>query len=92
MSDFLTRMIDEEKQLSEKCEKLDAFVSNGQPNFMDNQDWDLLKDQAGHMQSYKYILNKRIAKAQSKQLACVDVNSDRFCYNNSIKQGVIYGR
>lgn len=67
MSDFLTRMIDEEKQLADKCAKLAAFTVGGQPNFLDDQDWGLLKDQQNHMESYKYILKKRIKKAQYKQ-------------------------
>lgn len=69
MSDFLTRMIEEEKQLFEKCRKINIVIGGVKPKSFDDTDWELLKDQARYMACYGYTLKSRISYAQSKQKA-----------------------
>ena len=54
------RVVDEKDQLKEKLEKLIEFIQNGQPSFIDNKNWGLLKEQADAMNHYYAILISRI--------------------------------
>lgn len=60
------RVIDEQKELETKLINLNAFLNKGQPEFMDNEDWDMLNAQAFNMRGYNYILLARIRKFKNK--------------------------
>ena len=47
---------------SEQLDKLENFLDKGQPDFIDDEQWALLKEQQMHMDAYNDVLTKRIAK------------------------------
>ena len=52
----------EQRDLYDKLDKLENFLDKGQPSFIDDEQWDLLKEQQKHMDAYNDVLTKRIAK------------------------------
>ena len=52
----------EQRDLYDKLDKLENFLDKGQPDFIDDEQWDLLKEQQMHMDAYNDVLTKRIAK------------------------------
>ena len=56
------RVIDEQKELETKLINLNALLNKGQPEFIDDEDWDLLNAQAFNMRGYNYILLARIRR------------------------------
>lgn len=52
----------EQRDLYDKLDKLENFLDKGQPDFIDDEQWDLLKKQQMHMDAYNDVLTKRIAK------------------------------
>lgn len=54
------RVVDEKDQLKEKLNKLIDFIQKGQPKFIDDKNWQLLKEQADVMNHYYTILISRI--------------------------------
>ena len=52
----------EQRDLYDKLDKLENFLDKGQPDFIDDEQWDLLKEQQKHMDAYNDVLTKRIAK------------------------------
>lgn len=62
MSDFKTRLIDEQAQLEEKLTKLNAFNESEKVNDIDPIQKDLLLIQAGAMYTYNQCLLARIAR------------------------------
>ena len=62
MSDFKTRLVEEQAQLEEKLEKLNAFNDSEKANEIDPIQRDLLLVQAGAMYSYNEVLKVRIAR------------------------------
>lgn len=63
----IERMQIELDELHERMDKLGAFISKPKPDFLDDNEWGLLHEQAEHMASYYNVLNTRLAIAQSKQ-------------------------
>ena len=52
----------EQRDLYDKLDKLENFLDKGQPDFIDDEQWALLKEQQIHMDAYNDVLTKRIAK------------------------------
>ena len=67
------RMLDEREELETRLIGLNTFLNKGQPETMDDQDWDLLNAQAFAMRNYNYVLSARIRrfKAKYKQMSAV---------------------
>lgn len=60
MSDYKSRVYTEHEELKEKIEKLSAFLDKGQPDNIDDEQWNLLGEQLQYMQKYEEVLAKRI--------------------------------
>lgn len=54
------RVVDEYNELCDKLNKLQEFINKSQPTFIDDLNWDLLKQQYGIMSAYATLLSKRI--------------------------------
>ena len=52
----------EQRDLYDKLDKLENFLDKCQPDFIDDEQWALLKEQQMHMDAYNDVLTKRIAK------------------------------
>ena len=54
---------------------INSFLNKGQPEDMEDYDWDLLNSQAFSMRGYNYVLSARIRrfKAKYKQIRCLGV-------------------
>ena len=52
----------EQRELYTKLDALENFLDKGQPDFIDDEQWALLKEQQMHMDAYNDVLTKRIAK------------------------------
>lgn len=67
------RMLEEREQLETRLTGLNTFLSKGQPETMEDQDWDLMNSQAFAMRTYNYVLSARIRrfKAKYKQMRAV---------------------
>lgn len=57
---FVSRMVFEQSDLNEKLEKLTKFLDQPKPDFVEQSQWELMKDQQEAMVSYFNILEKRI--------------------------------
>lgn len=62
MSDFKTRLVDEQKQLEEKLDKLDEFLMSDKVNDIDDVQKALLHVQATAMNTYNQCLKERIER------------------------------
>ena len=62
----IDRMQIELDELHERMDKLGAFIAKGQPEFLNDDEWTLLQEQANHMANYYNVLNARLAIAKSK--------------------------
>lgn len=62
MSDFKTRLIEEQSQLEEKLDKLNDFNQSEKAKEIDPVQKDLLVIQAGIMYTYNEILKARIIR------------------------------
>lgn len=62
MSDFKERLIEEQSQLEEKLNKLNAFNESEKANEIDPVQKDLLIVQAGAMYTYNEVLKIRIER------------------------------
>lgn len=62
MSDFKTRLIEEQAQLEEKLDKLNDFNQSEKVNEIDPVQKDLLLIQAGAMYTYNECLKSRLAR------------------------------
>lgn len=60
MDDFKTRLIEEQEQLEEKLNKLNAFLESEKANEIDLIQKDLLRIQAGAMYTYNEVLIARL--------------------------------
>lgn len=60
MSDFRSRLIEEEKQLSERSAKLHEFLDSSKVSTVDKKHLHLLKAQANVMRAYLCILQARL--------------------------------
>ena len=60
--DFKSRLIEEQKQLEEKLEKLNAFNQSESHQTLDAKQQELLFVQAGAMYAYNEVLKVRIAQ------------------------------
>lgn len=54
------RVVEEKDQLKERLDKLRDFLQKGQPSFIDDKNWALLKEQYDAMNWYYTILISRI--------------------------------
>lgn len=54
------RVVEEKEQLKERLDKLMDFLQKGQPKFIDDKNWALLKEQCDAMNWYYTILISRI--------------------------------
>lgn len=52
----------EQRELYTKLDALENFLDKGQPDFIDDEQWALLKEQQLYMDAYNDVLTKRIAK------------------------------
>lgn len=57
---YQQRVVDEYNELCNKLNKLQEFINKPQPMFIDDLNWDLLKQQYGIMSAYATLLSKRI--------------------------------
>ena len=62
MSDFKTRLVEEQAQLEEKLNKLNDFNKSEKVNEIDPVQKDLLLVQAGAMYTYNECLKARLAR------------------------------
>ena len=62
MSDFKTRLIDEQVQLEEKLNKLDNFLMSEKINDVDDVQKALLQVQATAMNTYNQCLKERLER------------------------------
>ena len=62
MSDFKTRLIEEQAQLEEKLNKLDVFLMSGKVKEIDSVQRTLLKVQSSAMNTYLQCLNERLKR------------------------------
>ncbi len=62
MSDFKTRLVDEQAQLEEKLNKLDDFLMSEKVNGIDDAQKALLQVQATAMNTYNQCLKERLAR------------------------------
>lgn len=60
MQPYQQRVIEEERDLSEKLKKLSAFIEGSQFGLMPDGEKALLQEQAEHMRAYVIVLKKRI--------------------------------
>lgn len=60
MSDFKSRLLDEQSQLGEKISKLDEFIPVMDNHNVEQVQQELLKKQLVAMKAYKAILDERI--------------------------------
>ena len=69
------RMLDEREELETRLSGFNSFLNKGQPEDMEDYDWDLLNSQAFSMRGYNYVLSARIRrfKAKYKQIRCLGV-------------------
>ena len=69
------RMLGEREELETRLSGLNSFLNKGQPEDMEDYDWDLLHSQAFSMRGYNYVLSARIRrfKAKYKQIRCLGV-------------------
>lgn len=65
MKDYIYRMMDERKDLVEKCEKLTKFKNNNYHNLDDTERY-LMTEQAEVIDTYISILDARISHATLK--------------------------
>ena len=62
MSDFKTRLVEEQVQLEEKLDKLGSFILSDNFNKIDNVQKALLKVQATAMNTYNQCLKERLER------------------------------
>ena len=62
MSDFKTRLVEEQAQLEEKLNKLDAFLMSEKVKDVDDVQKALLQVQATAMNTYSQCLKERIER------------------------------
>ena len=62
MSDFKTRLVEEQAQLEEKLNKLDDFLMSEKVNDIDDTQKALLQVQATAMNTYNQCLKERIER------------------------------
>lgn len=54
------RVVEEYTELCDKLNKLQELINKPQPKFIDDLNWDLLKQQYGIMSAYATLLSRRI--------------------------------
>lgn len=59
---FQDRVRLEQRELSDKLDVLEAMLDKGQPEFINDENWALLKEQHKHMDAYNDTLVQRITK------------------------------
>ena len=62
MSDFKTRLVEEQVQLEEKLDKLDSFLLSEKVNAIDDVQKALLRVQATAMNTYNQCLKERLER------------------------------
>ena len=59
-------MLNEREELEARIFNLNTLLNKGQPEDMDDCDWDLLNSQAFSMRHYNFMLNARIRRFKKK--------------------------
>ena len=62
MSDFRVRLFDEYTQLTQRIERLKAFILSPQYDTLPEIDRTDLKEQLGHMEGYFKVLTRRVSR------------------------------
>lgn len=62
LQDWQQRVVEEKHELDAKLVKLDMFLDGSKPSYIEQIDWDLLKQQRTAMGQYSFILDLRIGK------------------------------
>jgi hypothetical protein len=60
MSDFFSRLLDEQEQLQEKFDKLFSFMSSDNFDLVSEKQQELLEKQLAHMNAYNNTLLERL--------------------------------
>ncbi len=60
------RMLDEREELETRLSGLNSLLNKGQPEDMEDYDWELLNSQAFSMRGYNYVLSARIRRFKAK--------------------------
>lgn len=62
----LGRMKVEKAELYSKIEKLAAFLDKPKPDFLNEEEWELMQEQLTHMSEYYNVLKVRVEIAEAK--------------------------
>ena len=66
MSDYISRLEVEHTELSDRLEKLSAFLNQKKPEFVTVWQWAQMQEQKMHMAEYKRVLGARLADAKGE--------------------------
>ena len=66
MSDYISRLEVEHAELSDRLEKLSAFLSQKKPEFVTAWQWEQMQEQKMHMAGYRRVLGARLADAKGE--------------------------
>ena len=66
MSDYISRLEVEHAELSDRLEKLSAFLNQKKPEFVTAWQWEELQEQKMQMAEYKRVLGARLADAKGE--------------------------
>lgn len=64
MSDYISRLEVEHTELSDRLEKLSAFLNQKKPEFVTAWQWEQMQEQKMHMAEYKRVLGARLTDAK----------------------------
>ena len=67
MSDYISRLEVEHTELSDRLEKLSAFLNQKKPEFVTAWQWAQMQEQKMHMAGYKRVLGARLADAKGEK-------------------------
>ena len=66
MSDYISRLEVEHTELSDRLEKLSAFLNQKKPEFVTAWQWAQMQEQKMHMAGYKRVLGARLADSKGE--------------------------
>ena len=66
MSDYISRLEVEHTELSDRLEKLSAFLNQKKPEFVTARQWEQMQEQKMHMTEYRHVLGARLANAKGE--------------------------
>ena len=67
MSDYISRLEVEHTELSDRLEKLSAFLNQKKPEFVTAWQWEQMQEQKMHMTEYRRVLGARLADAKGEK-------------------------